>query len=313
MNQDLLTLSHGPLQWKPTLPPQFKGIGLPGGTPVHTTGTFGVLTIQQIHAAHYSLQLHHWQLASQQAAEIISPPDHITIVFLFSGMLSVQTETTLHSVHKNRYLILHPSDDYFKLNAGNEELFFLLLRIDTNWASEMLPARNLSLLHEEQHLIAGWMDNELLEQVQAILRCRYDEPLLSLFLENKVKDIFIHLLYLVNKIQEPLLTPTEKELEAIYKAEEIITSDLKMHFHIPDLAKKVAVNDYTLKKVFKQVFGMGPYEYLTKKRMEKAKELLQQGHAVKEVAAELGYRPSHFTTLFQQHSGYNPSSLHPKK
>lgn len=313
MIQDLLTLSHGPLQWKPTLPPQYKGIGLPGGTPVHTSGDFGVLTIQQCLTPFYRLQLHDWRLSVQQTLHRQPQPGFINILIVINGVITVQCKSGNHLLNKNQYGLLCPPDDLLSYTAGPGQLLFFSFLLQEKWVNEIIQTMPFSVSGKKQKAFAGWMDSTLLGYIQNIVRSRYDEPLLSHYIENKVKDILLHLYYLINKIQEPSGTPSEKELEAIYKAEEIITSNLKLHFQIPELAKKVAINEYTLKKVFKQVFGMGPYEYLTKKRMELAKELLQQGHAVKEVAAEFGYRSSHFTTLFQQYTGYNPSSLHPKK
>jgi AraC-like DNA-binding protein len=72
------------------------------------------------------------------------------------------------------------------------------------------------------------------------------------------------------------------------------------------------LNEFRLKLLFKKVFGTGPYEYLIIKRLEKGKELLATGLSVKEVAAQVGYRPSDFTTSFRNHFGYPPSVIKKK-
>jgi AraC-like DNA-binding protein len=69
------------------------------------------------------------------------------------------------------------------------------------------------------------------------------------------------------------------------------------------------LNEFRLKKLFKNIFGVGPYEYLVRKRFQKAKILLESGLSVKEVAAQVGYRPSDFTTAFREYFGFTPSSV----
>jgi AraC-like DNA-binding protein len=102
---------------------------------------------------------------------------------------------------------------------------------------------------------------------------------------------------------------TEMETQAAYAAEKIISSDLRKHFRIPELSRKVHLNEFRFKIVFKKIFCKGAYEYLQEKRMHKAKELLESGESVKVVASETGYRITHFITAFREHFGFTPGSI----
>lgn len=102
---------------------------------------------------------------------------------------------------------------------------------------------------------------------------------------------------------------TNLEREMAMKARTIMEEDITKHFLNEDLAKKVNWSEASLKRAFRQEFGMGMYEYLRVIRMQKARELLLQGEQVKTVAPAVGMRPSNFTTEFKKHFGYNATSL----
>src|SRR5581483_8193568 len=57
-----------------------------------------------------------------------------------------------------------------------------------------------------------------------------------------------------------------------------------------DIAQKVHVTPAYLCRLFRQFGQVGPYQYLTRKKLHRAAELLAgEGYAVKEAAAEVGY------------------------
>lgn len=88
----------------------------------------------------------------------------------------------------------------------------------------------------------------------------------------------------------------------------IIESDVSLHFTIKEIAEKVGTNPYSLKLDFKETYGMGPYEYLLKLRLEKATELLlQSDHPISLICRQVGYKyPSSFIIAFRKKYGVTP-------
>ena len=77
--------------------------------------------------------------------------------------------------------------------------------------------------------------------------------------------------------------------------------------NLDDLACRFSLDKYQLIRHFKRQLGITPNGYLTLLRIEQAKGLLAQGHALVEVALETGfYDQSHFARCFRTHTGVTP-------
>jgi len=77
------------------------------------------------------------------------------------------------------------------------------------------------------------------------------------------------------------------------------------------LAREVLINDCTLKKVFKARYGSTIHHFVTRLRMEEAKNLLQNSsYSIGEIALQLGYKyQANFSEAFKKHYGYPPKVL----
>lgn len=80
---------------------------------------------------------------------------------------------------------------------------------------------------------------------------------------------------------------------------------------LENLAKESFISVSTLKRQFKEVFGLSAYDYYLTKKMELAKQLLETGNlSVNAVAFQLGYESiSHFISIFKKAYGYSPGKI----
>ena len=76
-------------------------------------------------------------------------------------------------------------------------------------------------------------------------------------------------------------------------------------------AKDMYLSQVYISKIFKEETGHAPIHFLIKKRLSKAKELLEtQNLPIKVVSSKVGYEDAyHFSKLFKKYYGYPPSEV----
>ncbi len=145
-----------------------------------------------------------------------------------------------------------------------------------------------------------------------IICCNYTDSLKSLYLEGKILELVSNFSneiilekYSVNK-QNEMSISDDANLIFIQK---IINENYAKPLTISELAKKVYMSESKLRAAFRQRFGITIYQYVLDKRMEKAREMLEQQNCrVRDAASSVGYsNMSHFSEKFRKRFGYNPS------
>ncbi|MBD2845345.1 helix-turn-helix transcriptional regulator [Paenibacillus sp. IB182496] len=101
------------------------------------------------------------------------------------------------------------------------------------------------------------------------------------------------------------------DLARLQEARDILDARFAAPPGLAELARSVQLNEYKLKRGFKQVFGKPVYAYVLDKRMMAARRMLEvEGVTVREAAERVGYANSqHFSRAFQRAFHCNPSSL----
>ena len=94
----------------------------------------------------------------------------------------------------------------------------------------------------------------------------------------------------------------------LQRARDFINANLACDPSISEVAKVCGLSTNYFVRAFKQATGVPPYRWLTKQRIERAKELLQDpGRELAEIAQRCGFvDQSHFTRVFSRSEGYSP-------
>ena len=132
----------------------------------------------------------------------------------------------------------------------------------------------------------------------------------ALFLEAKALELVAlqlrQLDYLTGKT--PQKQAVGHYVEKIAQACEILKKEMAEPPGARELARRVGLNHNQLVQGFREMFDIGPFEYLRTIRLEKARDLIA-GHEcnVTEAAFSVGYSSlSHFTKSFREAFGMNP-------
>ena len=74
-----------------------------------------------------------------------------------------------------------------------------------------------------------------------------------------------------------------------------------------DIAKAAFMSRFHYVRVFKQLYGVTPRNYLRDLRISKAKQLLKEGRSITDTCFEVGYESlATFSTTFKKGTGYSP-------
>ena len=104
-----------------------------------------------------------------------------------------------------------------------------------------------------------------------------------------------------------LLIRRDKKHDAVEKACTYIERNFSKELTLQDVAEFVGMNPTYFSLLFKEEMKLSYIKYLTKLRMERAKELLRDGYKVADVSEKVGYHTyRHFSELFKKHVGVNP-------
>ncbi|MEH2401560.1 helix-turn-helix transcriptional regulator [Nostoc sp.] len=147
--------------------------------------------------------------------------------------------------------------------------------------------------------------------LKQILQCPFRETLRLMYLEAKVLELLVlqiaqwgenhHLL------QRSLYFRAD-EIERLHHAKAILNQRLPHPPSLLNLAKEIGLNDFKLKRGFREVFGTTVLGYVQSLRLEQAKQLLRGTNLlIAQIAYQVGYEStSHFSYLFKRQFGMTP-------
>lgn len=94
-------------------------------------------------------------------------------------------------------------------------------------------------------------------------------------------------------------------------ARELILKEIRTHYSIPQLSRIVNLDQPTLKYGFKQLYGKGPFQYLTTARLQQAANLIAETNLpIAEIARICGYNhATNMTAAFRRQFNILPSHL----
>lgn len=206
---------------------------------------------------------------------------------------------------KSKYSATQP---IFTINVHIEPELFTAF-----WHSESesrLPAiQQLLRGDKEYEIYSGRTTIAMQTAVQQILQCPYQSLTKWMYLESKVWELMALLIHDLERPRHLPYSPLKPDdIDRIHYAKEILLQQLDNPLSLIELARQVGLNDCTLKRGFRQVFGKTVFGYLHDYRLEQARQLLEQRRMnVSEIARSVGFaNRSYFASAFRKKFGVNP-------
>lgn len=131
-------------------------------------------------------------------------------------------------------------------------------------------------------------------------------------------------IYQLQELVSDQIRSTTKSFQSVYFsdskdlisfAKEYIQQHYEKSITLEDVAEVVQFSPHYFSKLFKERCGIAFIDYLTKIRVEKAKELMQaREKSLKEICYQVGYRdPNYFSRVFKRTTGLSPTEYRSKQ
>ena len=201
---------------------------------------------------------------------------------------------------KNRVLEIHLTQEYFtSLLDRNFPQAVDFLRKMENMEFAGMHSHHLSITGPMTLLI-----NDM-------LNCNKSGTLRKLYFEARILELLMLQLEQVSGLQKPHYPLSSYDVERLQEAKWIVENNMENPYSIPRLAAKVGINEFKLKKGFKQLFKTTVFGHIFNIRMEQAKQLLLDGNqSITEIADTVGYKNAHhFSTAFKRKYGMLPGKM----
>ncbi|MEO0472446.1 MAG: AraC family transcriptional regulator [Bacteroidota bacterium] len=149
--------------------------------------------------------------------------------------------------------------------------------------------------------------------IQQILNCQFEGGMKKLYLQSKVMELFaLH----VQHCQELLdchhrSNVSHQDQLRLEEARRHLLDHMSAPPTLSELSRLVGLNEFKLKKGFRELFGNSVYGYLLDHKLQHAHQLLTDTRkSINEISHEVGYKnQAHFTTAFKKKFGYTPGYL----
>ena len=143
---------------------------------------------------------------------------------------------------------------------------------------------------------------------------QYQGMMKDTFLEAKVLELLSFTIHQFSTDQQDdpdRITLREADVNQLLEARKHIASNYIDPPSLQELAWQVGINEYKLKKGYKQLFHSTIYEHVREERMNEAKKLITDGRwDISEVVRMVGYsNTSHFSARFREMFGLSPKKF----
>jgi len=159
----------------------------------------------------------------------------------------------------------------------------------------------------------GAVDTPIQQVIQQIVHCNYADHLKKLFLLSKSIELLVLSAEACKQAadKKDVFIKNKTDKEKLIAVRDLINERLHCPPNLSEIARTVGLNEYKLKRGFKEVFNNTVFGYLTEQRLQLAYQYLRDTEkTAAEISYELGYAsPQHFNNAFKKKFGITPYAV----
>jgi AraC-like DNA-binding protein len=230
--------------------------------------------------------------------------DHLVIGFVESGVQSYSYRGAVHRTPAGHVFLVNPGEAHTGEAATADGYVYRTLYAKGAFLSRIAHEcgrRSFMLTFPEAVLDDAELATELARFHRAVAASAS-----SLACESMLTAAIVRLL--ARHATSPFAAPSPgREAAAIRRAREYLEAHFSENVSLSRLAKLVSLSPSYFARTFERAVGLPPHAYLEGVRVRRARELLERGAPLVEVALAVGYPDQpHFTRRFKRLLGITP-------
>ncbi|MBV8225535.1 MAG: helix-turn-helix transcriptional regulator [Verrucomicrobia bacterium] len=139
---------------------------------------------------------------------------------------------------------------------------------------------------------------------------RIKDPAGNLFIESLLNAACARILHTYAEVRYRLSGPPRITDDQLRRAIDYIYDHIGEGLDLGSISRAAGLSAFHFARLFKAATGDSPFQFVTRKRMERAKELLRKTRLpISDIAERVGYQqPSHFSARFRSVLGCSPDA-----
>lgn len=204
--------------------------------------------------------------------------------------------------------ILGMDSQFVNVHIAIDRDYYLNLLCDSErWSAEL---KNQILNNDVYYAGEHTLSLSMLISIQAIFNSSIGGALKKVLIEAKVLELIALQLQRSAMVSEG--HRKEDTRRDLFMAIQQHLDDTFLQEHsLKNIARHFGINDFILKKGFKETVGTTVFDYLLSKRLAHGMQLLQStNQSISDIGSIVGYKyPNHFSASFKKMYGVSPSEL----
>jgi len=139
---------------------------------------------------------------------------------------------------------------------------------------------------------------------------RIKDPAGNLFIESLLNAACARILHTYAEVRYRLSGPPRLTDDQLRRAIDYIHDHIGEALDLGSISRAAGLSAFHFARLFKAATGNSPFQFVTRTRMERAKELLRKTRLpISDIAERVGYQqPSHFSARFRSVLGFRPDA-----
>jgi len=251
----------------------------------------------------------------------------VSMHFNLQGSTSIQQDGMdgTFELKKNQHNLFYGTQASGKMRFDELKMKSFMIQFQKDAFLDISKNGNESLQRFADKIVSGsptaFSDSNLnidlsqLNCIRSILNCDYSAGLKKMFFLSKTIELLVLQAesFHNSRFSAAAYLKYDEDKERIIFARDYLVKNMESPPSLIELAKIAGINEYKLKRGFKEVFHQTAFSYLSDLRLELAKNQLLEGKKqATEIAFELGYCSlQHFSSAFKKKFAISPSQVRP--